>query len=126
MTDRPREAPPVSEKLRACLSQALEAGASDLHLIVGYPPVLRLHGELTELPEPPLGAEEATRLLQSLCPAETLERLRAQKDVDFSFDLFMGQRSCRFRANLFHNGQNLGACLRVVPEAIPDLEWAGF
>ena len=51
----------VPEKLRQWLTRAVEAGASDLHLIAGYPPVLRLHGDFTELPEPVLAAEQNVR-----------------------------------------------------------------
>jgi Tfp pilus assembly pilus retraction ATPase PilT len=39
----------VPEKLRGWLRRAVESGASDLHLVAGYPPVLRLHGDLIEL-----------------------------------------------------------------------------
>jgi twitching motility protein PilT len=88
--------------------------------------VLRLHGDLLELPEPPLDGEETDGLLRSLCPAEVLARLKAQKNVDFSFPLVLKGRINRFRANLFHSGGQLGACLRVVPTAIPAFEWAGF
>jgi twitching motility protein PilT len=117
---------PFPDKLRDWLGRAVEAGASDLHLIVGYPPVLRLHGDLVELREPMLEGEETHRLLTALCPPTDLSRLRAQKNVDFSFDLAVGDGTNRFRANLFFSGRHLGACLRVVPTAIPDFEWAGF
>src|SRR5437870_4941008 len=120
------EMPPVPERLRDWLSRAAEAGASDLHLIVGYPPVLRLHGDLVELSEPPLEGEEMQSLLCSLSPAEAFVRLQTQKNVDFSFDLAVNSGVSRFRANLFHAGRHLAACLRVVPSAIPDFEWAGF
>ena len=126
MSERQDEAPAVSEKLRGWLRRAVEAGASDLHLIAGYPPVLRLHGELTELPEPVLEGEQMRALLGSLCPPEILARLQTKKDVDFSFELPLDGSSQRFRANLFHCGRQLGACLRVVPGVIPDFEWAGF
>jgi twitching motility protein PilT len=126
MTERTHEAPCVLEKLRAWLSHAVEAGASDLHLIVGYPPVLRLHGDLTELAEPPLDGEETHRLLSALCAPDALDRLKAQKNVDLAFDLVLNGQSNRFRANLFHTGRQLGGCLRVVPTTIPDFEWAGF
>jgi twitching motility protein PilT len=120
-------APPlIAERLRAWLGQAVQAGASDLHLVVDYPPVLRLHGDLIELREPPLTGEEAQTLLSSLCPIDALGRLQANKDVDFSFDLPVHGRLVRFRANLFHAGRQLGACVRVVPPAIPDFDWAGF
>jgi twitching motility protein PilT len=117
---------PVPDKVRAWLNRAVAAGASDLHLIVGHPPVLRLHGDLTELPEPPLGPEEAHTLLTALCPPDSLARFQAQKNLDFSFGLTDNGRTSRFRANLFHSGRHLAACVRVVPTAIPDFAWAGF
>lgn len=113
-------------KLRDWLLCAIEAEASDLHLIAGYPPVFRVHGDLAERPEPPLAADEAERVLGALCPPEAVDRLRAEKNVDFSFDATLDDRPCRFRANLFRSGGQLGACLRVVPTVIPSFEWAGF
>ena len=66
----------VLEKVRGWLSRAVESGASDLHLIVGYPPVLRLHGDLVEIPEPPLVGTEAYTLLSALCPPDAVARLQ--------------------------------------------------
>ncbi len=120
------ETPRVPDKIRAWLARAVADGASDLHLIAGYPPVLRLHGDLTELPEPPLDGETTQRLLGALCPPEVLARLQAQKSVDFSFEIAEEGRVRRFRASLFYTGRQLGACLRVVPDAIPDFDWAGI
>jgi len=116
----------VPEALRSWLSQAVEAGASDLHLIAGYPPVLRLHGELTELAESAVSADQANTILSGLCTVEILARLHSQKNIDFSFNLDLDGCDRRFRANVFYTGRQLGACLRVVPAAIPDFEWAGF
>lgn len=119
-------APPVPEKLHRWLEWAVQGGASDLHLIAGYPPVLRLHGELTELPEPLLAADETESLLTAICPPEAVDRLRSHKNIDFSFGHTVAGHRVRFRANLFHSGRHLGACLRVIPTSIPDLNWAGF
>jgi twitching motility protein PilT len=121
-----REECSIAEKLREYLRGAVDAGASDLHLVVGHPPVLRLHGDLIELPGPLLEAAETQSLLHSLCPPEVLARLQAQKNVDFSFDLDLDGSTRRFRANLFHTGGQMGACLRIVPAVIPDFEWTGF
>jgi twitching motility protein PilT len=126
MNDHNHEAVPIPAKLRDWLSHAVQAGASDLHLIVGYPPVLRLHGDLIELSEPPLAGEEAQPLIRSLCPPGTFARLGAEKNVDFSFEVPADGGVGRFRANLFYNEGHLGACLRVIPTTIPDLEWAEF
>ena len=97
-------APAVPEKLRGWLAWAVQVGASDLHLIVGYPPVLRLNGELTELPEPALPADEADPLLLSVCPPDALSRLRDNKNADFSFGVPVAGGIARFRASLFQAG----------------------
>jgi twitching motility protein PilT len=122
----PESSAAVPDVIRAWLQRAVEAGASDLHLIVGHPPVLRLHGDLIALSEPALQEEQAAELLGALCSAASLEQLRAQKSTDFSFQLTLNGVSTRFRANLFFWRRQLGACIRVVPTTIPDLEWAGF
>ncbi|QDU20866.1 type IV pilus twitching motility protein PilT [Urbifossiella limnaea] len=116
----------VPDPLRGWLAVAVEGGASDLHLIAGHPPVLRLHGELTALSGPPLSADALGPLLLTGCPPVAADRLAAQRSADYSFDLVVGGRSARFRANLFHAAGQLAACFRVIPADIPDLEWAGF
>jgi twitching motility protein PilT len=124
MNETSHEPPPVPDKLRAWLSRAVEAGASDLHLVAGHPPVLRLHGDLIELPAPPLDGTEMHGLLASLCPAEAFTRLQVEKDWDCSCSLMSDGKVNRFRVNLFHAGGCLGACLRIIPAAIPSFEWA--
>ena len=116
----------IPEKLRLWLELAVQGGASDLHLIVGYPPVLRLHGDLIELSEPALTAEEAEPLFAAICPPGAVERLEVQKNVDFSFAVPISGSTVRFRANLFHASRQLGACFRVIPSEIPAFDWAGF
>ena len=119
-------APPTPEKLRRWLELAVRGGASDLHLIVGYPPVLRLHGDLTELAEPAIAAEEVEPLLAAICPPGAFECLETHKNVDFSFATMVDGGTARFRANLFHSGRQIGACFRVIPGSIPAFDWAGF
>src|SRR2546422_208554 len=67
-----RDAPAFPDRLRTWFTRAADAGASDLHLIPGYPPVLRLHGDLTELPEPPLDGAELSPLLAGVGKTTTL------------------------------------------------------
>jgi twitching motility protein PilT len=116
----------VPSQLHQWLTHAIQTGASDLHIIAGHPPVLRLHGDLMQMAEPILAADETYSLLCSLCRSESMKRLEAQKNVDFSFGLVVKGRVNRIRANLFYSGRQLGACLRVVPNSIPALDWAGF
>jgi twitching motility protein PilT len=116
----------LPDELHEWLTQAVEKGASDLHLVVGHPPVLRLHGDLVEVAAPPLDGEQTDSMLRALCPTEDWARLKVQKNVDFSFPLMVRGRIHRFRVNLFQSGGQLGACLRVVPTSIPTFDWAGF
>jgi twitching motility protein PilT len=126
MSDSTSETNAFPERLRAWLACAAESGASDLHLIAGYPPVLRLHGDLVELSEPALQAAETNALLTPLCPPESLPRLQGLRNLDFSFEVPQGSRVHRFRANLFHTDGQLAACFRLVPGTIPSFEWAGL
>lgn len=118
--------PPLPEPMRDWLRQAVAAGASDLHLVAGYPPVLRLHGDLIELPGPAVEAAEAYTQLCAICPPDVFGRLESHKEADFSFTADLDGQPQRFRAHLFHAAEHLGACLRVIPGAIPDLAWAEF
>jgi twitching motility protein PilT len=116
----------VPDKLRRWLEWAIEVEASDLHLIVGYPPVVRVNGVLTQLQEPALVAEESEPLLLSVCPPEEINRHRDLKNTDFSFGIKIGSRLARFRTSLFNAGRQLGACFRTIPNSIPSFDWAGF
>src|SRR5262245_31822996 len=102
------------------LARAIELGASDLHVIPGYPPVLRVHGDLTELREPSLDAGTTANIFTALCPPEPRARLDSQRHVDFSFDAAINTEVRRFRANVFVVGGALGACVRIIPASIPD------
>ena len=117
---------PIAEKLRRWLEWAVQVGASDLHVVVGHPPVVRLHGDLTALPEAPVAADEAETLLLSACPPDALARLQSQKNADFSLECPADGRTARFRATLFLADGHTGGCFRVIPGTIPELTWAGF
>ncbi|MDA7979755.1 MAG: PilT/PilU family type 4a pilus ATPase [Pirellulales bacterium] len=108
------------------LRQAVSAGASDLHIVAGYPPMTRLHGDLTQLDVPVLSDEQATEQLQGICSRQQEKLLSENKNCDWSFDLAFDGIACRFRANLFYTAGTLAGCIRIVPSAIPDFEWAGL
>ena len=113
--------PPIAEKLRRWLEWAVQTGASDLHVVVGHPPVIRLHGDLTALPEAPFTEEEIEPLLLSACPHDALGRLQLQKNADFSLECPVDGRMIRFRASLFLAGSTC-SCFRVIPDT-SDLAW---
>jgi twitching motility protein PilT len=114
------------EELRNWLAAAVEAEASDLHVVPGYPPVLRVHGQLRQLDSSPLDPDTLADLLARLCPAYAMGRFRSDHNTDFSFEIELRNRFERFRVNYFMSGEQAGACFRVIPATIPDFEWAGF
>ncbi|MGQ0633367.1 MAG: type IV pilus twitching motility protein PilT [Planctomycetaceae bacterium] len=126
METSPSPGLPAPEQLCRWLAHAVACGASDVHLIAGHPPVLRLHGDLTELSETALSAAQVQALLTPLCTPEALSRLHSAKNSDFSLSLTLNGRPARFRANLFYANRQLAGCLRLVPAEIPDFDWAGF
>ena len=112
--------------LRDWLETAVQKSASDLHLVVGHRPTLRLHGRLEELDAPVLSDETVRAALISCCEPSTLETFQRYKNVDFALQREIGGRWQRFRANYFVSGQTIGACFRIIPAEIPDFQWAGF
>jgi twitching motility protein PilT len=114
------------EQLQQWLTLAVEREASDLHLVVGHPPVLRIHGVLHPLDTLELEDELLESLLLPACPPPYGDRFKSEKNTDFSLSVKMRGETQRFRANYFINGQHLGACFRVIPSRIPDFAWASF
>jgi twitching motility protein PilT len=114
------------EEIQNWLASAVEAEASDLHVVPGYPPVLRVHGELRQLESAPLDSHAVRELLARLCPLYAMGRFRAAHNVDFALEVALRGRLERFRVNYFLTGEQMGACFRVIPSAVPDFQWAGF
>ncbi len=102
------------------LSLAVKRRASDLHLVVGSPPYLRVDGQLFPVPEEPIVSPEfmektATAVLQS----DQYERFKVNKDLDFSFNL---PEVARFRVNAYHQKGNYAFSFRVIPSRILTIE----
>lgn len=116
----------IEDKLTNWLAQAIQLGASDLHLVVGHQPTLRLHGGLNELDAPVLNHETIRAIILPTCRPRSQEQLEKQRNTDYALEQVINGRSHRFRVNLFVCGPNIGACIRIVPSEIPDCRWAGF
>ncbi len=112
--------------LKRWLTAAVDQEASDIHLVVGHPPVLRVHGALRALEEPVLDRDLLRATLMAVCPIPFQDQFAAENNTDFSLEVPVNSRPRRFRTNYFLNGQNIGACFRVIPDHIPDLAWAHF
>ena len=101
-----------------------EKGASDLHLTVGLPPVLRIHGQLKKLDMPPLTPEDTKRLGMELLGDDHLKsKVKDRGQVDFAFSL---EDAGRYRVNVFKQKGNYAASLRSIAKTLPAMETLGL
>ncbi len=101
------------------LEAALEAGASDLHLSAGLPPLIRCDGDMQQLPLPSLDAAEVSALIIGLMDAPQKRVFEAGGEVDFAY---AASGLARFRVNAFHHLRGVAAALRAIPTRVPPLE----
>lgn len=108
------------------LSHAIDCEASDIHLVVDNPPVIRTHGKLQSIGTAALEEARIRQILEPITSPELLDRIRVTKSEDLALSLrFRGQRY-RLRVNVFLSNRSINACLRIIPDQIPDFSWAGF
>lgn len=104
------------------LKEALTMHASDLHITVGMPPVLRINGKLTPLNYPKQRPEMTEALLAEIADEKVLAKLTEQGEVDFSYAI---QGLSRFRVNAFRQRGSIAIAIRLVNERVPVLEELG-
>src|SRR5213594_1239842 len=96
--------------------------ASDLHLRVGSPPVLRIHGILNRIEGPPLTPEDTEELMRSITSEDHIQHVRERGGADFGFAF--GELA-RFRVSVFKERGNFGTELRQIPTKLLKLEEIG-
>jgi twitching motility protein PilT len=100
------------------LRLAVKQGASDVHLMIGKPPMVRLLGEVVELPGfPVVNQEESKRLIYSILYDEQKQRFEENLELDCSFAV---SGLARFRVNVLMQRSGVEAVLRVISSNIPD------
>jgi hypothetical protein len=111
-------------RIEILLEEIVRKNASDLHLHVGLPPMMRLDGALTPiLGYQKLNAEEVETLVFAILDEDQRRILLKDKEFDFSFAF--GDLG-RFRVNAFHERGNLAASLRLIPNQIKTIAELGM
>ena len=105
------------------LQLAVDEGASDLHISVGIPPVLRIHGSLHPLDIDPLTPEDTESLMKSITSPEHQQKVREQGGTDFGFGF--GDKA-RFRVSVLKAKGSVGIVLRQIPSKLMSLEEIGL
>jgi twitching motility protein PilT len=99
-------------------------GASDLHVTVGSPPVIRVRGDIQPVGElDPLTDEQTQQLLYRILSTEQQKRLEIERQIDVSYAI---PGVGRFRVNVFFRQGAIGAAFRLIPHVIKPLEELGL
>ncbi|UDQ97839.1 type IV pilus twitching motility protein PilT [Lentisphaerae bacterium WC36] len=110
-------------EMNELLQFVVDEGVSDLHLEVGVPPVVRLHGDMTPLGLPELTPEDAERLIKSIASEGNLQQIYEVGSTDFGFAY---EDKARFRVSAFKQKGVFGAVLRQIPNDLLTMEQIGL
>ena len=105
------------------LQMATKENASDVHIVAGNPPIMRVHGRLVRLNIDPLTLNQSKELCYSLISDEQKSRFEKEKDLDFSFAI---DDIARFRGHLFYQKRSIGGSFRQIPSSIPNIRDIGL
>ena len=114
----------AKNEIEALLRLLVQETGSDLHLRVGEPPILRLHGELMRLEQKPrLSREMLHAMVCSIMPDRNYDEFMTSNDTDFAHEI---EGVARFRANAFRDHKGTGAVLRVIPAVVASVDEMGI
>ena len=112
---------PISKiELNDLLAIVAERGASDLHIGVGKPPLLRIDSKLVPISEREmLTPDTCEQTIYSLISEAQIEKLKRERELDFSYSF---KDQARFRVNVYYQKGFLAAALRLIPARVKTLE----
>lgn len=114
----------VKLDINELLEEVLVRGASDLHLTVGAPPVMRINGVLQRLEEySRLTSSDTRDMIYGILTARQREQLESNLEYDLSYSV---PGSARFRVNAYFQRNSLGAAFRIIPYRIKTVEELGL
>jgi twitching motility protein PilT len=110
-------------KIDAFFKLMHEQSASDLHLVAGQPPVLRIHGDMERVKYKVLDNEDLRKMLYEITPEDKIKVFEETGDVDFGYEV---PALARYRANFFMQRVGIGAVFREIPNEISTCEELGL
>ena len=105
-------------KLNDILKAAFDADASDIHLISGQPPTVRIHQVMTPMDAGLLLPQTTRQMFEEMAPKESQEIFERQKDADFSYEV---QGLARYRVNAHMQRGAVGLAMRMIKSKVPPL-----
>src|SRR3989454_737842 len=113
----------MSYSMSDLLQLVVSEGASDLHVRVGTPPTIRVHGILHRVEGPALASEHTEELMRSITSEDHIQHVRERGGADFGFAF--GDMA-RFRVSVFKEKGNFGVVLRQIPSKMLTMEQIGL
>ncbi len=114
----------VDIDIRTLLTKMIELGGSDLHIVVGAPPVVRLNGKCEALPGfPKLKPEDTQEIIYAVMNEEQVSQFEEEKECDLSFGV---AGVSRFRLNVYRDRGSVVAAFRAIPFEIMSFEELGL
>lgn len=116
------ETPLVSSgrySIQQLLDLVIERDASDLHITVGYPVMVRIDGKMQKINEDIVTVEMANELILPVLPEQKKELLEVNREVDLAYS---HEESARFRINAYYQQESLAAAFRLIPNKIRSLD----
>ena len=110
-------------KIDAFFKLMNEQGASDLHLVSGQPPALRIRGEMERIKYKVLDEDELKAMLYEIAPEQKVKVFEETGDIDFGYDVL---GIARYRANFFKQKYGVAAVFRQIPEEIMTAKQLGL
>jgi twitching motility protein PilT len=107
-------------EVKTILAQAVNKGASDVHINVGMPPVVRINTELIPTDFPAVSNDDAKEMLISMVGPERFNTFKERMDLDFSTTI--ADPDQRFRVNAHYQRETIAISFRLVPTLIPSIE----
>ena len=105
--------------MESLLREAVARHASDLHVTVGVPPLIRINGALIKLDLPPLGVDDTAQLFEEIVAEDRRVQFNQNGEIDFSHTVF---GLSRFRVNAFRQRGSIAIAIRIIPERVPSLQ----
>ena len=105
--------------MESLLREAVARHASDLHVTVGVPPLIRINGALIKLDLPALGVDDTAQLFEEIVAEDRRVQFNQNGEIDFSHTVF---GLSRFRVNAFRQRGSIAIAIRIIPERVPSLQ----
>lgn len=109
----------MKEKIDHLLRSGFEHKASDIHITVGAPPVMRINGDLRRYGTDFITPDETEGMAKAIIPEKSWDLFKAKGELDFSYGI---PGISRFRVNAYHQRNCISLAIRIVPTRIPTLE----